>query len=80
VLSQGVIYALGSESAARLTTAYVTSNFAAGVLGSAVGSAAWGLGGWPAVCGLGAGIAALALALWLVEVRRPSGAARRRPA
>jgi predicted MFS family arabinose efflux permease len=67
VLSQYVIYGLGEEHASRVTTAYVTSNFIGGALGSAAGSVAWGAGGWSAVCAVGAVIAALALILWLTE-------------
>jgi predicted MFS family arabinose efflux permease len=67
VLSQGVIYGLGSENAGRVTTAYVTANFIGGALGSAVGSLAWSAAGWPAVCAVGVGLAAVAL----VISRRP---------
>jgi predicted MFS family arabinose efflux permease len=67
VLSQGVIYALGDEGASRVTTAYVTSNFLGGALGSAAGSVAWSAGGWSAVCAVGASLAAVALVLWLAE-------------
>jgi predicted MFS family arabinose efflux permease len=67
VLSQYVIYGLGAQNASRVTTAYVTSNFIGGALGSAAGSIAWGAGGWSAVCAVGAAIAALALVLWLTE-------------
>lgn len=70
VLSQGVIYALGSENAGRVTTAYVTSNFLAGAFGSAVASVAWAVGGWSAVVIAGACFATLALAIWLVEAIR----------
>ncbi len=65
VLSQHVIYGLGAENASRVTTAYVTSNFLGGALGSAAGSVAWSAGGWSAVCIAGAAIAAVAFALWL---------------
>jgi predicted MFS family arabinose efflux permease len=67
VLSQHVIYGLGAENASRVTTAYVTSNFLGGALGSAAGSVAWGAGGWLAVCAVGAVIAALSLVLWLTD-------------
>ncbi|MFT3864305.1 MAG: MFS transporter [Solirubrobacterales bacterium] len=67
VLSQGVIYALGPENAGRVTTAYVTSNFLAGAVGSAIGGLAWSSGGWTAVTVAGAAFAALALAVWLTE-------------
>jgi predicted MFS family arabinose efflux permease len=75
VLSQHVIYGLGAENASRVTTAYVTSNFLGGALGSAAGSVAWGAGGWSAVCAVGAVIAALALVLWLTERRSQISAA-----
>lgn len=67
VLSQHVIYGLGRENASRVTTAYVSSNFAGGAIGSAVGSWAWGAGGWSAVCIAGAVIAAVAFGYWLTE-------------
>jgi predicted MFS family arabinose efflux permease len=69
VLSQGYIYALGSQHASRVTTAYVTSNFTGGALGAAAGSIAWTAGGWDAVCATGAAFAALAFLFWLTEVR-----------
>jgi predicted MFS family arabinose efflux permease len=81
VLSQGVIYALDSDSASRVTTAYVTSNFAAGALGSAVGARAWSLGGWTAVCLAGAILAAIALtAWWLAGAGRASAGIGANPA
>jgi predicted MFS family arabinose efflux permease len=67
VLSQGYIYALGSEHASRVTTAYVASNFIGGALGAAACSLAWTAGGWDAVCATGGVFAALALAFWLTE-------------
>lgn len=70
VLSQGAIYELGAENASRVTTAYITSCFAGGAVGSAVAAATWSLGGWNAVCGAGAAVAALAIALWLLAARR----------
>lgn len=68
VLSQHVIYGLGAEHASRVTTAYVSGNFAIGALGSAIGAAAWSSGGWGAVCACGAAIALLALAFWATEL------------
>ena len=70
VLSQHVIYGLGTENASRVTTAYVTSNFAGGAIGSAAGSLAWDSGGWSAVCVVGAVIAAVAFGFWLTEAAR----------
>jgi len=65
-----VIYALGPENAGRVTTAYVTSNFLAGAVGSAVGGIAWASGAWTAVTVAGAAFAGLALVIWLTEALR----------
>jgi predicted MFS family arabinose efflux permease len=67
VLSQHVIYGLGGENASRVTTGYVTANFLGGAVGSAAGAYAWTAGGWPAVCIVGAAIAAVALGFWFTE-------------
>jgi predicted MFS family arabinose efflux permease len=80
VLSQGAIYALGRETAGRVTTAYVTSNFVGGAIGSASGAIAWSAGGWLPVCAVGFAIAATALLTWLAEPRpRPKWRGRRGP-
>jgi predicted MFS family arabinose efflux permease len=80
VLSQGVIYALGRETTGRVTTAYVTSNFTGGAIGSASGAIAWSTGGWLPVCAVGFAIAATALLAWLTEPRpTPQGRGRRGP-
>ena len=75
VLSQGVIYALGRETTGRVTTAYVTANFSGGAIGSAAGSIAWSVGGWPPVCGVGVALAATAMLAWLSEPRPRADAA-----
>jgi predicted MFS family arabinose efflux permease len=67
VVSQHVIYGLGPENASRVTTAWVTGNFAGGAVGSAAGSIAWDAGGWSAVCAVGGAIGLIALATWLTE-------------
>jgi predicted MFS family arabinose efflux permease len=69
VLSQGAIYALGRATTGRVTTAYVTSNFTGGAIGSAAGAIAWSAGGWLPVCGVGFAFAATALLAWLTEPR-----------
>ncbi len=66
VLSQGAIYELGAENASRVTTAYIASCFAGGTVGSAAAAVAWSVGGWTAVCIIGAAIAAVALVAWAV--------------
>jgi predicted MFS family arabinose efflux permease len=75
VLSQGAIYELGRETTGRVTTAYVTSNFIGGAIGSAAGSVAWSVGGWSAVCAVGVAFAGIAMVLWLTE---PGHRAKRR--
>ncbi len=84
VLSQGAIYALGRETTGRVTTAYVTSNFVGGAIGSAAGSLAWTSGGWGAVCGAGAAFARVAMLFWLTEpghrAKRTDRERRRHPA
>jgi predicted MFS family arabinose efflux permease len=69
VLSQGAIYALGKETTGRVTTAYVTSNFTGGAIGSAAGAIAWSAGGWLPVCAVGLAFAATAMVAWLTEPR-----------
>jgi predicted MFS family arabinose efflux permease len=73
VLSQGAIYELGAENASRVTTAYITSCFVGGTVGSAAAAGAWSLGGWDAACITGAAVAAVGVAVWLVVRLRPTG-------
>lgn len=67
--NQTTIYALRPEARSRLTTAYMTAYFLGGTAGSLLASAAYDLGGWHEVCGLGAILAVLALALWAATQR-----------
>ncbi|HEX5146944.1 MAG TPA: MFS transporter [Conexibacter sp.] len=78
VLNQGTIYALGSEHASRVTSAYVTGNFIGGAVGSAAASVAWSVSGWDGVCAVGAVVALGGLAFWATELRRPRALARAR--
>ena len=68
VTNQSVIYRLRPEARSRITTAYMTTYFLGGALGSATAAAAFAHGGWPAVCLLGAGYIIVALAIWGTEV------------
>jgi predicted MFS family arabinose efflux permease len=65
ILNQTLIYGLRPEARSRLTTAYMTGNFACGAIASASAAAVWNAGGWGAVCALGGGLSGLALLVWL---------------
>ena len=67
ILNQNTIYTLAPDARSRVTTAYMTSNFTFGALGSAGASLAWSAGGWGAVSALGLGLAAIALLGWAHE-------------
>jgi predicted MFS family arabinose efflux permease len=67
ITNQSLIYRLRPEARSRLTTAYMTTYFVGGALGSAGSALAFAGAGWPGVCLLGAVLGVLALALWLAE-------------
>lgn len=69
ITNQSTIYSLRPEARSRLTTAYMTGNFSAAAIGSALASALWGAGGWSAISLVGVATAVLALALWAWERR-----------
>jgi hypothetical protein len=45
ILNQVRVFAVSHEARSRINTAYVTSNFIGGAIGSAVASVLWGVGG-----------------------------------
>jgi predicted MFS family arabinose efflux permease len=67
ILNQTLIYGLHPGARSRLTTAYMSGNFIAGALASAATVWAWELGGWLAVCGLGATLGGIGLVSWTTE-------------
>ena len=67
ITNQSILYALRPEARSRLTTLYMTGNFAIGAIASATSAAAWSAGGWDAVCLLGAALAVLGCLVWLDE-------------
>ncbi|MEW1960574.1 MFS transporter [Kineococcus sp. NPDC059986] len=69
VSNQNVVYPLRPDARARLNSVYMTTYFAGGALGSAVGSAAWGAGGWPLVSAVGAGFGVLVVLVWFLDLR-----------
>jgi predicted MFS family arabinose efflux permease len=66
ISNQSAIYSLHGQARSRLTTAYMVAYFMGGVVLSAATSALYSGGGWPAVCALGAGTAAVGLIAWLI--------------
>src|SRR6185369_10181385 len=80
ILNQSTIYTLRADARSRVTTAYMASNFFWGALGSAAASLAWSAGGWGAVCALGAGVAVVALAAFVLEHVHTAGAGAARAA
>ncbi|MGI5271708.1 MFS transporter [Nonomuraea sp. CA-218870] len=65
--SQNVVYALRPEARNRINSAFMTSFFVGGAVGSALTSVVWARGGWTGVCVLGAILAAGTVALWVLE-------------
>ncbi|MEU7837236.1 MFS transporter [Nonomuraea sp. NPDC049129] len=65
--SQNVLYALRPEARNRINSAFMTSLFVGGAVGSALASAVWANSGWTGVCVLGATLSAGTLMLWLLE-------------
>jgi predicted MFS family arabinose efflux permease len=69
VLGQTRMFSIAPDSRSRLNTAFVTSNFIGGAIGSALASVLWSVGGWTAVCIGGAAMCGFALVLWLIARR-----------
>lgn len=70
ISNQARIFALQPEARARINTIYMVTVFAGGALGSAAGTTAWTLGGWPAVTACGLGFCAASLAIFALTRRR----------
>ncbi|WP_088830131.1 MFS transporter [Paenibacillus tyrfis] len=66
VSHQSVIFALEPGARSRINTVYMTGLFLFGAFGSAAGSAAWNLAGWPGVASLGLVLAAASFLLSLL--------------
>ena len=68
IINQSEVYKLAPEARSRITTAYMTSFFIGGSIGSATSAAVYGIEGWMGVCILGSIYAVGALILWLAEI------------
>lgn len=69
VLNQSVIYDLLPQARSRLTTVYITTMFAGGALGSAVGAQAYDHWGWTGATLVAAAFPVLGLLCWLASRR-----------
>ena len=69
VINQSVIYDLLPEARSRLTTVYVTTMFAGGAVGSAVGAQAYDHWGWAGATLVAAAFPVLGLLFWLASRR-----------
>ncbi|MFI6873929.1 MFS transporter [Streptomyces sp. NPDC050400] len=74
VVCQTVLFTLDPAVHSRLNTLYFTLRFAGIALGSAIGAAVWGAGGWTAVAVTGAGAAAAGLVVGVLPGRAAGGA------
>jgi predicted MFS family arabinose efflux permease len=64
ISNQSVIYRLSGQARSRITTAYMTSYFIGGSLGSALSVWMYTIRGWDGVCVLGGILGALMVAVW----------------
>ncbi|GAA4386438.1 MFS transporter [Tsukamurella soli] len=74
--NQTAVYALAPDARSRITTAYMVAYFVGGVVGSSLGGAAYQVGGWAAVCGVGGVLALAGLGCWAWFARTPAPASR----
>jgi len=70
ILNQSEIYKLSGEARSRLTTAYMTSFFIGGAIGSLTSAAIYGMEGWMGVCALGGLYSLGAIAVWVFDASR----------
>jgi predicted MFS family arabinose efflux permease len=71
ISNQSEVYRLRPEARSRLTTGYMCSYFAGGMVGSALAGATYAAFGWKGVCLLGAAFPIFAFLAWLTEARWP---------
>lgn len=66
VVNQSVIHDLLPQARSRLTSAYMTTFFVGGAVGSTAGAQAYGRGGWPGACAAALLLCLIGLVLWAV--------------
>lgn len=71
ILNQTRVLAISADERSRLNTAFITTNFLGGAVGSAAASVLWATGGWAAVTTAGMVTSAVALLVWAVGRRGP---------
>ncbi len=76
ILNQSRILAVSTEARSRLNTAFVTSNFIGGAIGSAAAAGLWSAGRLTAVTIAGAVLSCFGLAVWAIGSRGPLVVAR----
>jgi predicted MFS family arabinose efflux permease len=79
ILNQSTIFGIDERTRSRLNTAYMTSNFLWGAIGSGAAAWAWSAHGWPLVCAFGGFFAVVALAMWAYETVSPAAPGTGRP-
>ncbi|PRZ43120.1 putative MFS family arabinose efflux permease [Antricoccus suffuscus] len=70
ISNQSLFYRLRPDARSRLNTAYMTTYFAAGSLGSALSAVTYVGYGWAGVCVLGAVFPTVGTLLWIIETLR----------
>lgn len=70
VLNQTRLFSVDPAARSRLNTAFVTSNFIGGAIGSALASVLWNAGGWTAVTIGAAVLTGFAATVWAVHRNR----------
>jgi predicted MFS family arabinose efflux permease len=68
--NQSEIYRLAPEARSRINSAYMTSYFVGGAVGSALSAAAWAAGGWHEVCVVGAAFGVATVVVWALSRAR----------
>jgi predicted MFS family arabinose efflux permease len=68
ISNQGLVYPLRPDARSRLNTAYMTTYFVAGALGTGASAIIYSAWGWTGVCVLGGALPAVAVLLWVGEM------------